>query len=75
MTWPEIRRHLDAGRDTIVAAFGATEQHGPHLPLATDTLLGDQIAARVADQLDALVAPTIPTAAPAIIRLSPERSR
>ena len=60
MTWPEIRRHLDAGRDTIVAAFGATEQHGPHLPLATDTLLGDQIAARVADQLDALVAPTIP---------------
>jgi creatinine amidohydrolase len=59
MTWPEIRRHLSAGRDTIVVAFGATEQHGPHLPLATDTLLGDELAARVAEQLDALVAPTI----------------
>jgi creatinine amidohydrolase/Fe(II)-dependent formamide hydrolase-like protein len=44
MTWPEIRHHLDAGRDTIVLAFGATEQHGPHLLLA-DTLLGDQLAA------------------------------
>jgi creatinine amidohydrolase len=59
MTWPEIRCHLDVGRDTIVVAFGATEQHGPHLPLATDTLLGDQRAARVAEQLGALVAPTI----------------
>lgn len=43
----------------MVVAFGATEQHGPHLPLATDALLGDHLARLVADQLDAFVAPTV----------------
>src|SRR5438067_13868653 len=59
MTWPEVKAEIDAGRDTIVIAFGATEQHGPHLPLATDALLGDHLAALVADRLDAFVAPTV----------------
>src|SRR5205823_622708 len=48
-----------AGRDTVVVAFGATEQHGPHLPLATDALLGDHLARLVADRLDAFMAPTV----------------
>ncbi len=60
LPWPEIRAHVQAGRRTIVVAFGATEQHGPHLPLATDTLLGDELARRVAERLDALIAPTVP---------------
>ncbi|HET6499789.1 MAG TPA: creatininase [Amycolatopsis sp.] len=35
MTWPEAAEH--AGRGTpVVISVGATEQHGPHLPLATD---------------------------------------
>jgi creatinine amidohydrolase len=59
MTWPEVKSELEAGRDTVVIAFGATEQHGPHLPLATDALLGDHLARLVADRLDAFVAPTI----------------
>jgi creatinine amidohydrolase len=59
LSWPEVRDHMEAGRRTIVVALGATEQHGPHLPLATDTLLGDELARRVADRLDALVAPTV----------------
>jgi creatinine amidohydrolase len=59
LTWPEVRAAIDAGRDTVVVAFGATEQHGPHLPLGTDALLGDHLARRVADRLDAFVAPTV----------------
>ena len=59
MTWPEVGAELDAGRDTMVIAFGATEQHGPHMPLATDALLGDHLARLVADALDAFVAPTV----------------
>jgi creatinine amidohydrolase len=59
MAWPEVRAELDAGRDTVVIAFGATEQHGPHLPLATDALIGDHLAAVIADRLDAFVAPTV----------------
>jgi creatinine amidohydrolase len=59
LTWPEVRAELEAGRDTVVVAFGATEQHGPHLPLATDALIGDHLARIVADRLDAFVAPTV----------------
>ena len=59
MAWPEVKAELEAGRDTVVIAFGATEQHGPHLPLATDALIGDHLARRIADRLDAFVAPTV----------------
>ncbi len=59
MTWPEIRAEIDGGRGTVVMAFGATEQHGPHMPLATDALLGDHLARLVADRLDAFLAPTV----------------
>jgi creatinine amidohydrolase len=59
MTWPEIKAEQDRGRDTVVVAFGATEQHGPHMPLATDALLGDHLARMVAESLDAFVAPTV----------------
>jgi creatinine amidohydrolase len=43
----------------VVVAFGATEQHAHHMPLATDALLGDHLAQRLADRLDAFVAPTV----------------
>jgi creatinine amidohydrolase/Fe(II)-dependent formamide hydrolase-like protein len=59
MTWPEVKAEQQRGRDTVVVAFGATEQHGPHLPLATDALLGDHLARIVAARLDAFVAPTV----------------
>jgi creatinine amidohydrolase len=59
MTWREVRAEQERGRDTVVVAFGATEQHGPHMPLATDALLGDHLARLVADSLDAFLAPTV----------------
>jgi creatinine amidohydrolase len=59
LSWPEIKAELEGGRDTVVIAFGATEQHGPHLPLATDALIGDHLARLVADRLDAFLAPTV----------------
>jgi creatinine amidohydrolase len=59
LTWPEVKAELEAGRDSVVIAFGATEQHGPHMPLATDALIGDHLAQLVAERLDAFVAPTV----------------
>ncbi len=45
---------------TLVVPFGATEQHGPHLPLDTDTRIAEELAGRVAAAMpDALVGPTI----------------
>jgi creatinine amidohydrolase len=43
----------------VVVAFGATEQHAHHMPLGTDALIGDHFAHRLADRLDAFVAPTV----------------
>jgi creatinine amidohydrolase/Fe(II)-dependent formamide hydrolase-like protein len=59
LTWPEVRREIEAGRDTIVVAFGAVEQHGHHLPFGTDSILGDELGRRVAERLDAFQAPTV----------------
>jgi creatinine amidohydrolase len=60
MTWPEVAEALEAGRTTAVVAVGATEQHGPHLPLLVDAVRGDRLAVEVARRIPgSLVAPTI----------------
>jgi mycofactocin system creatininase family protein len=41
----------------LVVPLGATEQHGPHLPLGTDTIIACALAASVRD---AVVAPALP---------------
>jgi creatinine amidohydrolase len=61
LSWPDVEAAFEDGVDTIVLPLGATEQHGPHLPLDTDTRLATELAERVAQRLgDALVAPVIP---------------
>lgn len=61
MHWPEVRAALDSGTKTVVAAAGSMEQHGPHLPFQTDTLLGTVLSDAVASRLEhVIVGPTIP---------------
>jgi len=59
MTWPEVKAEITEGRDTVVVAFGSTEQHGRHMPLCTDAVLGDEIGWGLAERLDAFLAPTV----------------
>ena len=59
MTWPEVKEEITKGRDTVVVAFGSTEQHGRHMPLGTDAVLGDEIGWGLAVRLDAFLAPTV----------------
>jgi creatinine amidohydrolase len=44
--------------------IGSFEQHGPHLPLSTDALIVEELAAAVAQELGALALPTLPFGAP-----------
>jgi creatinine amidohydrolase len=60
MTWREISDALERGFDTVIVMVGSVEQHGPHLPILTDTIIGDELAVRVARKLGkTLAAPTI----------------
>lgn len=59
-TWTEAAEHRPAEPGVVVLPFGALEQHGPHLPLSTDTLQAEEIARRLAERLDAVLLPAIP---------------
>ncbi len=59
LTWPDVRREIEAGRETVVVAFGAVEQHGHHLPMGTDSIFGDDLGRALAERLDAFHAPTM----------------
>jgi creatinine amidohydrolase len=61
MSWPEVRAAIEAGRTTVIAAAGSMEQHGPHLPLQTDTLLGTFLVEGIVERVPgAFQGPTIP---------------
>jgi len=61
LTWPELARARAAGCDTAVIPLGATEQHGPHLPFATDTWIADALAARFCARVPGAIAiPALP---------------
>ncbi|HVW79924.1 MAG TPA: mycofactocin biosynthesis peptidyl-dipeptidase MftE [Mycobacteriales bacterium] len=58
LTWTE----LDTAPDRLLLVpVGSTEQHGPHLPLSTDTDIAVAIAQRLAEvRDDVVVAPPVP---------------
>ncbi len=58
VVWPD----LAATRPRVaIVPLGATEQHGPHLPFATDTLIAEALAVRLAARLEGAVAlPALP---------------
>ena len=57
-TFPELLGRVDIH---LLIPLGATEQHGPHLPLNTDTLIASSLAEAVAaNRDDVVVAPALP---------------
>jgi creatinine amidohydrolase len=60
LSWTEVEAALAAGKRRAIVCAASTEQHGPHLPEATDALLREAYARGLAEKLgDALVAPII----------------
>ena len=57
-TWPE----LATAQHTVLVPVGSLEQHGPHLPLDTDTVIARAVCDRLAEMLadrEVLVAPAL----------------
>lgn len=59
LSWPEFEAKI-AGGAPVFLPLGATEQHGPHLPLGVDVVLPTGVCERVAREVGGLVAPTVP---------------
>lgn len=52
LSWPEAKQAAARSGATVVWPFGAVEQHGPHMPLATDALFSDRVLDAVLSRLD-----------------------
>lgn len=81
LTSPEAGALAAQGRVVGLIALGAVEQHGPHLPLATDWLIAEHLGEAVAERIEetVLVAPVLPggcsthhLAFPGTVHLEPE---
>ncbi len=60
-TWPEVEAHAAGGPTTLIVPLGATEQHGPHLPLGTDSTIATALAQVTADEIPGVIlAPLLP---------------
>ena len=59
LTTDDFARALAEGR-WLLLPFGALEQHGPHLPLATDLLEAEHVCLAVAERINGLVGPGLP---------------
>jgi mycofactocin precursor peptide peptidase len=59
LTWPEVGDRVQAGA-FLAVPLGATEQHGPHLPLSTDADIAVALCRRLAAaRPDVLIAPPL----------------
>jgi creatinine amidohydrolase len=63
LTWTEAREAFNRGVVAILPV-GSTEAHGPHLPLATDVIISEEMSRRAAEKLgshgiEALVLPAL----------------
>jgi len=81
MTWTEIEAGLEKTR-TVILPVGATEEHGPHLPIFTDTIQALEVAKEVARRRPVFVAPPVHYGVcrstrgfPGTISISPEALR
>ncbi len=59
LAWPQVQALLDAGMKTLILPVGATEQHGPHLPLNTDSVIATAASAYASALTGVPVLPTL----------------
>jgi len=59
LSWPEVERRVKAGAVVVLPVGAACKQHGPHLPMNTDFLQAEWLAAALVKRAEVLVWPTI----------------
>lgn len=59
MSWDEVARRIAGGATAILPIGAAAKQHGFHLPMSTDRIQAEWLAAQIAGRVDALIWPTV----------------
>ena len=55
---PDIRAYLE-GKTIVMIPIASLEQHGPHLPLSTDTIQAEEVARRAGERAKVLYTPCV----------------
>jgi creatinine amidohydrolase len=58
LSFVDIQEYLEH-QDVVLIPIASTEQHGPHLPLSTDTITAEEISRRVCESIGVLRTPPI----------------
>ena len=58
LSYVDIQAYLEV-KDTIIIPMASLEQHGPHLPLYTDTITAVEMSRRVAEMIGVLHTPPV----------------
>lgn len=59
LTWVEAERVLTSDTLVVIPLGAEAKEHGPHLKLKNDWLIAEYVKARVLEQSDVVIAPTI----------------
>jgi len=56
---PDLRKKIKRKKQIAIIPVGSMEQHGPHLPISTDSDIVTEIALRLSEKIYGLLLPTI----------------
>ena len=59
MTWVEVKEALTESAGVVILPVGAVEEHGPHLPIGTDSVETYEIGLQAARQAGVVIAPLV----------------
>ena len=56
---PDLRKMIKKKKQIAIIPVGSIEQHGPHLPISTDSDIVTEIASKLSDRVKGILLPTI----------------
>ena len=56
---PDLRKRIKQKKHIAIIPVGSIEQHGPHLPISTDSDIVTEISLRFSKKIDGILLPTI----------------
>jgi creatinine amidohydrolase len=59
MSWDEVARRIESDAAAILPIGAGAKEHGFHLPMNTDRIQAEWLAAKIAERVDALIWPTV----------------